>query len=412
MKIKTLRIVSCNNAFIAKYRNFKNLFSISPNNTLPSIAEILFSKDILYIFDKASKKQHTFIYFLIKILRKRHTKIHNLQSFFSCNCSSKNIFIAHDTNIDHIIMQNLDVTDIRDLTFYILDIMETTQKSEPKKYKNIYKRLLSTGKFEVNNDFTGRIVISNRVNSDFITLVSMKFPNAKSINIKLFDYLNNTPHSKDSSFISELNKSRLINKVSIFTYSLIDARSYDLNYEPNGVNITKLAQIRKKESIKYDVFFAGNASGKRFPKLLKLIQKFESAGLRYKLILAYLNSAEKEEILKINISQGSEISFTAVSYDAMLLLSSQSTAIIDLYRISPDEGYSFRIGEAIGLNCKVITDRSLLIQETFYDRNNFLVNKDLSFSEKELTIFLKESLCQYSHETQAIFDIKRQSICK
>lgn len=412
MKLKTLRIVSHNKAFINKYYNFKSLFSISSNHTIPSITEIIFLKNQLYIFDKSTKKHHKLIYLLIKILRKRHSKLHNLQSFFSCNCTSKNIFIAHDTNIDHIIMQNLDVTDLDNLSFYILDIMETTQKQESRKYTRFYKKLLSTDNLKIINNFTGNIVISNRINSDFITLISRKFPNANSINIKLFDFLNHSVQSQNSSFISELNKSRLINKVNIYSYSLKDAQSYGLKYEPNGVNITKLNQMRQEASIKYDVFFAGNASGHRFPKLLKLIEMFEKVGIRYKLILAYLNNDEKAEVLKLSLSKESEISFSAISYDAMLTLSSQATAIIDLYRISPDEGYSFRIGEAIGLNCKVITDRSLITHEFFFNHHNFLVNKDLSFNESELTLFLKNGPCHYNQETTSMFDIKKQSICK
>ena len=46
---------------------------------------------------------------------------------------------------------------------------------------------------------------------------------------------------------------------------------------------------------------------------------------------------------------------------------------IDLVRISQDEGFSYRIPEALALNRKIITNRRNLIQEPFYSKDRIFI---------------------------------------
>lgn len=52
---------------------------------------------------------------------------------------------------------------------------------------------------------------------------------------------------------------------------------------------------------------------------------------------------------------------------------SESRAVIDLWRLAPGEGYSFRISEALTLNSKIITNRTCILNEPFYDASRMFV---------------------------------------
>ncbi|HAP14605.1 MAG TPA: hypothetical protein DCR07_00660, partial [Lactococcus sp.] len=62
-----------------------------------------------------------------------------------------------------------------------------------------------------------------------------------------------------------------------------------------------------------------------------------------------------------------------VSYENYLRLMSESRAVIDLWRLAPGEGYSFRISEALTLNSKIITNRTCILNEPFYDASRMFV---------------------------------------
>ena len=50
----------------------------------------------------------------------------------------------------------------------------------------------------------------------------------------------------------------------------------------------------------------------------------------------------------------------------------QSKAIIDFYRLSPDEGLSFRTAEALALKKKIITNRDLNANNLYKFKENIL----------------------------------------
>ena len=63
----------------------------------------------------------------------------------------------------------------------------------------------------------------------------------------------------------------------------------------------------------------------------------------------------------------------------------QSRVVIDLYRISPDEGLSFRTAEALILDKKTITNRNINIYNFFNQNKFFILNNELN----ELIEFVK-----------------------
>ena len=68
-----------------------------------------------------------------------------------------------------------------------------------------------------------------------------------------------------------------------------------------------------------------------------------------------------------------EFKIKSIPYSEYLNLIGQSEIVIDMYRISPDEGLSFRIFEALQLGRKVITNRLIILKYDFYDSSRFFV---------------------------------------
>ena len=74
---------------------------------------------------------------------------------------------------------------------------------------------------------------------------------------------------------------------------------------------------------------------------------------------------------------------------------------MDLFRLDPNEGFSFRIPEALWLNRKIISNRLCLQKEDFYSPERiFLIGLDpierlRSFLEKDVEPLPKKILCRY-----------------
>ena len=62
-----------------------------------------------------------------------------------------------------------------------------------------------------------------------------------------------------------------------------------------------------------------------------------------------------------------------ISYSRYLGYVSKSEIVIDMCRINQQEGFSFRIPEALILNRKIITNRRLVLSSDFYDASRFFV---------------------------------------
>lgn len=91
-----------------------------------------------------------------------------------------------------------------------------------------------------------------------------------------------------------------------------------------------------------------------------------------------------------------------IPYSQYLELTGQSEVIIDFYRTSPDEGFSFRIPEAMMLERKVITNRLIVLNQTFYDPSRFFIIGHDSLDRLEA--FVKGDFKPLSPETRMLFD--------
>ena len=403
--MKNLVIISEDSKFITDKNSLSSLFKISHQITPPSIIKLVFSKNTIYMYDTFKKHQFSVKYIFTKLLGKRYSKFNNIESFFCQSPQTRTIFVAHDSSICNIYTYHYNWINIEDACIFVIGIMDTTHKKESSKFEAFTEQLFIKNKIKPCFDFSGKILVTNRVNPVFVKALLKKFPNASEIQIQLVDFMEGSTFDITNQYVADLYETKSLPKVSITSYSRSDASAFSIKYVPNAVNFAKLRNLIKSSTRIYDVFFAGNASGFRFNKIKNIITTLEKSSLSYKFILAHLSNQQKDEISKLAQSGKGEISFSNIPYEELLTLSSKSIAILDLYRLSSDEGFSFRIAEAIGLQCKIISDRLKLLDETFYTKNNILVSPDLSFSEEELRCFIQDAPCHYNEKDVQTFNL-------
>ena len=87
-----------------------------------------------------------------------------------------------------------------------------------------------------------------------------------------------------------------------------------------------------------------------------------------------------------------------------------ASVLIDLYRITPDEGYSFRISEALAMNKKIITNRIGLDKEEFYSPELILINETLDFRDEDLVKLFNSKRVNYDYDKVKMFDTKNQML--
>ncbi len=62
-----------------------------------------------------------------------------------------------------------------------------------------------------------------------------------------------------------------------------------------------------------------------------------------------------------------------IPYPVYLDIIGQSEIVVDMYRVAADEGFSYRISEALLLERKIITNRRLVLESDFYDPSRIFV---------------------------------------
>lgn len=115
-------------------------------------------------------------------------------------------------------------------------------------------------------------------------------------------------------------------------------------------------------------------------QLKKIIFDLSSSNLQIKLVVPGFSG-----------SIGSvEVDDQLLPYEDYLKVLAKSKCVLDLWRLYPTEGYSFRIAESMALKTKVITNRVGIKDEPFYDNSRFLVINDFSdLTPKLIEDFLK-----------------------
>lgn len=183
----------------------------------------------------------------------------------------------------------------------------------------------------------------------------------RTIVIRFHDILS----KKNLILIRRLQSSGINTKIE--SYSRLDAEEQQLTYRPNGVDPTFMLSLNT--SIRTALYrFYGAASDKH----AAINDRVSS--------LSELNTA----LHRLYPTIGSWIDYkiitlsnTYLPYPEFARLSSQCEIYLDLARIKPSEGFSFRTTEALFLNRKIITNRSFLKNEPFYHPDRiFILGED------------------------------------
>lgn len=83
-------------------------------------------------------------------------------------------------------------------------------------------------------------------------------------------------------------------------------------------------------------------------------------------------------------------------------LYARSEVYVDLYRVDEDEGFSYRIPEALFLNRKIISNRTILHDESFYSPERiFLIGID---PIERLKSFLETDIEPLPEEVLRLYD--------
>lgn len=283
-------------------------------------------------------------------------------------------FLNHTASNDLFFIGNIVCSEI--MTFhYVNDEDVVIQGAETvnliQKNNNSLRKLLSK---IVPSNKKKKIFIVGLFSLDLLKFLKKKFPLC-DFEIRYYDVIKT---DQLPSFKRILDFS-LANRIKVSVYDRKTASMFDVPYEMNKVNKGKLLPYSTREKV-YDVCFLAGYSPSRAELLKPLLRIFRQAKLKVKVLLIGYDAPTLE---------GFEIDNKIISYEEYLKLVGASKAVIDLWRLAPDEGYSFRIPEALALNTKIITNRPDIVKEPFYDESRILFfSKEKPLSETEITNFL------------------------
>lgn len=149
---------------------------------------------------------------------------------------------------------------------------------------------------------------------------------------------------------------------SVESYSRRDAEALGASYRPNAVDPDRLADIQNDFRQCLCFFRGAPGEGTRIDHRITAIET-----LRNLLLRAYPGS---DRWLETDIVP---VGADWLAYPQYLRTAAQSEIAVDLYRVDPEEGFSFRLPEALWLGKKVVTDRTNVLKESFYDESRFFI---------------------------------------
>lgn len=261
--------------------------------------------------------------------------------------------------------------------------------------------------FKRKNLTTKVCVLYDIIDINFIKLLHLILPSATII-IRFHDMISKI---KEIKFIEKV---QYLNFCKCETYSFLDHQTYNIAYRQNSVNFNTLEQFAKKLTTNnlFDIYFLGIAANKRLNFLKNLISSLCKQNIKFHIDAVVFDKSKrdviKKQLLQIidNYHSDSVIDFTPVPYTKYLQNIVQSKAIIDFYRLSPDEGLSFRTAEALALKKKIITNRDLNANNLYKFKENILSFDDID--KVNLKEFIDKPYVDPDPELLKQFDINEQ----
>jgi hypothetical protein len=234
------------------------------------------------------------------------------------------------------------------------------------KFKNIFlKRFSKDVKFNFRENHINKIIGNQNFDSiliirpDLLSINFLKELKTKSTIFKtyFFDGVHRFPKKiKTIPLFDE-----------IFSFEPNDCKKYSFEFITNFIYEENPTSIINP-STHYNVFNITSYDRKRFPLLLKIAALLKQQQQPFKIIVKTEKKIETKGLIEI-ISQ-------SIPLDQVQSFIQQSICMLDLGVIHKHKGLTFRIFEAIGLNKKIITNNTDIVNYDFYNPQNILVISD------------------------------------
>jgi hypothetical protein len=172
----------------------------------------------------------------------------------------------------------------------------------------------------------------------------------------------------------------------VFSFEKKDCKKYNLKFAPNWIyNSNSLSET----NFEYQVFNI-SSKDKRLPIISRIIEELKSGNINYKILI--YDKKHKGE--KSNI----EYITKHIPLSDVNTYIKKSQVLLDVNR-NGQEGLTFRVLESLGLNKKLITTNSDIVNYDFYNPNNILV-----INEKEPVIPISFFETNYEEIPKEIFE--------
>ena len=188
--------------------------------------------------------------------------------------------------------------------------------------------------------------------------------------------------------IVKLTKEGVVNEVE--SYCRRDAAFLNAVYRPNGVNSQVMRALCLPQASALYTFVGTPKDISDFSRLKDLSLVRKTLEESYPEIGSWI-----DERLIVSVRDW-------ISYDAYLKMAASNEVVVDMVRHSQEEGFSFRIAEALFWNKKIITNRKIILDEPFYSPERvFLLGFD---SLERLKPFLEAELSPLSPDILKYYD--------
>lgn len=256
------------------------------------------------------------------------------------------------------------------------------------------------------NPNTKCCIVYNCFSLPFLKFLQSIYPNSQII-ARYHDMIEKDKHKK---FIK---KAKSLTNCYFESYSQRNAEELNINYWPNSVNfITVQNKYLGSTSETFDLYFLGIADNKRLNFLKKLIYTLCKQQIKFHIDAVVFDKNNRENIKNLLMeivhdhNSSSIIEVVPVPYLVYMQNIADSKAIIDLYRLNPDEGLSFRTAEALALKKKIITNRDLNANNLYKFKENILSFDDID--KVNLREFIDKPYVDPDPELLKQFDIDEQ----
>ena len=399
-----------------------NSYNLTPEDFFPFITKIIPKCNTInsvsdLSFNQILNKDHYF-YFLNSDCKTIKEKIIALfLTVYGKNIRS--FFCSHRKLIKKDLLLNISEYKFIIYGYHIYDIFmlntKNLKKSSIFNFDGSFSRyfwFIENLKFHIKkqcNTSTKLFIVYNCYSKNFLKFIHNIYPNA----IIVSRYHDMIIKNKHINFIKkQKNKLRY---VYFESYSLCNAIDLKINYFPNSINIQELRNFQKniQSTNNFDVYFLGACSNSdRFIFIKNLIITLCKQHIRFHIDAINFDKTKRNELFKelSNINGVNEtnsiINTEPIEYSHYLKNLTNCKIIIDLYRVSPDEGLSFRTAEALALKKKIITNRDLNANNLYKFKENILSFDDIN--KINLKEFIDKPYVDPDPELLKQFDINEQ----